>query len=324
MTGATTPKSHYNAFRLWVDGFERSHLGKKALGELEAIYGAFTPSFQKRLRDETLLACYFAYQFLHKGDVNSEKRDLLRDLSNKHDGLHDRIAHTIHEIWFFRSVYDVLMAEGMREMLEGNEGMDTITKDPSAWKEYVKELISADRMLFYLEAYRLGIDRFQGELETFSARDECWVDGNMRYPERIDGINQHGGRKGATCLMFQLAIFFRLWTYPKGQKLFDKKKNLNIPKGGITMPKEGKPNTPIIAAFVKATFANSSIAEKIGDIYPLLEAPEKITAQYIQQRLEKIDPRTRFVPWTHESFDLTVFAPPSVVKAFEKHIQKSG
>ena len=323
MTQTPLPKSHYNAFRPWVEDFEHSTLGKQALRQLETIYGDSTPPLQKRLQEEVLRACYYAFEFWHVGDVNYEKRTLLHDISNLGDHLHDKMAGVINELSLLHFIYDAIMAEGMREMMKETHG--ELPADPELWGQLRENgWLNIDDLLSNLELYRLGVERLQEGFETLPLRDECWLHGNMRHPERIDGINQHQGIKAATCLMFQLAIFFRLWTHPKGQKLFDKKLNLNIPKEGIAMPKEGMRHDTIISAFINATFTNKSIKRKtVSGEDQLPDEPSSKAS--VRARIEKIDPRMRLVLWTDESFDLKLKISAKTFDAFlAKHTQKTA
>jgi len=303
MTENILSKLQYKEFSLWVIDFEHSRLGKKAIDALKGIYGDYSPELQDRFKVEVLRACYYAFLFWHIGDVNSEKRDLLRDVSNLHDGLDKRVAGLVHEIDFLRCIYDAIMMEGMREMFLEEHG--ELPADPELWNELNKGKLDINELLTALETYRAGIYRLQDSCVTLPLRDECWINGNMRYPERIDGTNQHQTIKAATCLMFQLAIFFRLWTHPKGQKLFDKKLNLNIAKDGATMPKEGLRHDKIIADFINATFANEAIAEKTNDgNYHRLD--KTMSEASVRARIEKIDRNMRLIPWTDASFDITL------------------
>jgi len=314
MTENILSKSQYKEFSLWVIDFEHSRLGKKAIDALRGIYGDYSPELQNRFKEEVLRACYYAFLFWHMGDVNSEKRTLLRDVSSLNDKLHDKLKDVISEISFFHTIHDTLITEGMREIM-GDDVADT------------SQFIGVDDLICHLEMYRIGIDRLQNELETHGNRTECWLHGNMRHPERIDGINQHQGIKAATCLMFQLAIFFRLWTHPKGQKLFDKNLNLNIPKDGVTMPKEGLRHDKIITDFINATFANEAIAIKLQNTredakYHKLDDSYSVSA--ITARIEKTDPQIRLIPWTDASFDLSIKIPEVSLKNLKKLTQKTA
>ncbi len=323
MTENILSKSQYKEFSLWVIDFERSRLGKKAIDALKGIYGDYSPELQNSFKEEVLRACYYAFLFWHIGDVNSEKRTLLRDVSNLHDGLHERVADLVHEIDFLRCIYDAIMMEGLREMMREEYG--ELPAAPELWNELNKCKLDINDLLTTLETYRAGVFRLQEGFVTLPLRDECWINGNMRYPERIDGTNQHQTIKAATCLMFQLAIFFRLWTHPKGQKLFDKKLNLNIAKDGVTMPKEGLRYDKIIAEFVNATFANREIAIKLEN--PREDAKyhkldNSYTVAIITARIEKIDPQIRLIPWTDKSFDITLVVSEKAAKALAKHFAK--
>lgn len=138
----------------------------------------------------------------------------------------------------------------------------------------------------------------------------------MRF---YSGIKQHQSIKAATCLMFQLAIFFRLWTQTKGQKLFDKNRNLNIAKDCISMPKEGLRHDKIIAEFVNATFANEAISKKNSDVLNLYDEQ---SGKSVRARIEKIDPQIRLIPWSDKSFDITLVVSEKAAKAVEKHFAK--
>jgi hypothetical protein len=323
MTENILSKSQYKEFSLWVIDFEHSRLGKKAIDALKGIYGDYSPELQDRFKVEVLRACYYAFIFWHIGDVNSEKRTLLRDVSSLSDGLHERVANLVHEIDFLRCIYDAIMMEGLREAMREEYG--ELPADPELWNELNKAKLSRNSLIYALETYRVGVFRLQEGFETLPLRDECWINGNMLYPERIDGTNQHQTIKAATCLMFQLAIFFRLWTHPKGQKLFDKKRNLNIAKDGTIMPKEGLRHDKIITDFINTTFANRDIAIKLENPrddakYHKLDSLYSVSA--ITARIEKIDTKIRLIPWTDKSFDITLVVSEKAAKTVAKHFAK--
>lgn len=284
-------KDGYDSFEAWARKFEQSHLGKTAITELKALYRTTPSSLQKRLKEEVLYACYYAYLFWHIGDVNSEKRDLLRDLANQTDPLQETIKAAIKEIAFFQSIHDVLVREGARTHW-GDDAID------------MELPIKSDDLLCHLEFYREGIARFQDDLPTHTDREECWVYGNMRYPKRIDRKNQHNKKEASTCLMFQLGVFFRLWTHPDGQKLFDNDLNLTIPK---KVPKKGQRHDKVIVVFVNATFANQAMAKKKKNPdherdHHLLG--ENVSETLVRSRLEKVDKCILLVPWDASSFDV--------------------
>jgi hypothetical protein len=286
----------YDTFDTWAKKFEGSHQGKSALETLKKLYDNSPISLQSRFKEEVLRACYYAFLFWCIGDVNSEKRDLLRDIANQDDPLYDTIGSAISEISFFHSIHDTLIREGAREFI-GDDALN------------IEIPISIDNLLRHLELYQLGIHRFQDNEDTHTTREECWIYGNMRYPKRIDKKNQHNKKDASTCLMLQLAIFFRLWTHPKGQKLFDKKLKLCIPKRGIPLVKEGKRNDKVIAAFVNATFSNQKLLNKKN-----LPELQNVSEQSVRSRLEKISPEIHLIPWTEESFDLSIKVPAKTVQ----------
>ena len=271
----------------WEAAFKNSRAGKLALESLSKLNTNVISALQTRFKEEVLLACYQSILFALHGDINSEKRDLLRDISNFEDPLTANIDALASDISFLAPIHDILITEGTLDL-------------PT--KKNAKLLPSIDHLLLHLELLKLGVRRFQDNLVTHDLREECWVDGNMRYPSRIDRDKQFNKINPSTCLMYQLGIYFRLWTHPDGQRLFDSKYKLKISRSGLGMPSKGKRNDKTIALFVEASFTDSNIREKT-----------KATESTVRSRLEKVDKSIRLNLWDDESFDV-IAIPVSVVK----------
>jgi hypothetical protein len=272
----------------WLAAFEASRSGKMALDALGKLNPNIGEPVQKRLREEVLLACYQSVLFALDGDINSEKRDLLRDISNFEDPLTDHIEALIGDISFLAPIHDALVTEGILDFF------------PNPKK---KQLPTIDHLLMHLELLKAGVRRFQDNLETHDVREECWVDGNMRYPKRIDRDKQFNKAKPSTCLMYHLAVYFRLWTHPDGQQLFDTKLRLKITSSGIAIPIKGRRSDKVIALFVEASFSDPRIREKA-----------KTTEITVRGRLEKVDKGIKLNLWNDNSFDVITIPAPVIKK----------
>ena len=282
-------------FEKWKEKFLYKRKAKDGFTKLDK-YKSYEPELYPYLKEVVLQACYNASRYKEEGDVLSLARkrkeeqhknssDIIRALGVIKKHLESDLDFSL----------DIFKHGLFLKELEYHLASDRdISEDRLSLSEQGHHAVGEHRLrlIQYLDMYGIGLELFQETRDSSSSFYETCQEGNMIYWKRLASSKEQKiipGRQNCksplngemisipeqeldyrldigkrfnnvdpeTHLIFELAVYFKLWTQEEGQCLFDEEGNIIIDSTfkGTPLPISGKPEIPIITDFVNATFA---------------------------------------------------------------------
>lgn len=255
-------------FKLWEQEFRQGRLGKAALQNAKSKLEKHAPALYFKFERDILLACYQAQNFSAELDKAESYRRRERKL--KQGQAYQRIEE-IERLQKFAKAYSTELSRTLQKNLPNKTFSIKSVDDIDA---------------FCIDFCVLLEGLIEGDNANNLSFAENHVFGNLKYKEVIDNKGNYKRASSATMLMFELAIYFRLWTSPN----LDYQKECEQRGSGLRMPKTGSPSHALIALLMNAVFPEGEYSSYSHEF-------KSFEADKVKFRLKDIPEGTLLIEW---------------------------